>query len=333
MRIAELASRGPLSRAAAAAPALPALADLPGTPPDVKQYLDEIAGRAGARAAPGQSDLLSAAAAPLLGAVPDMSGKLDEAAHQAATSPQNDLPEPTEPQTEAGNYQKGHVRYAGLDISIENPKGSTRSGTDPNGKPWQVGMSAHYGYIKRTEGADGEQVDVYLASDREDTPAFVVDQRDPDTREFDEHKVILGAATREEAEAVYDAHFSDGSGPNRGQAITKLSMDQFKSWLKDGKNDEPIAGQRRWPAPGFGRTLPSGPRPPNVQPQLAAPSAPAPDLGENPAATLPPAKPSTRGEPFDPRLRDTNTQAALRYMATQAGWAQRGGELVRDGND
>ncbi|MGH8473795.1 MAG: hypothetical protein ACREVJ_15360, partial [Gammaproteobacteria bacterium] len=142
-----------------------------------------------------------------------------QAAHQAAPATSISLPrrkpggqaspEPTQAQKDAGNYRKGHVRYAGLNISIENPKGSKRSGVGPEGTPWEVEMQGvHYGYIRRSEGNDGEQVDVYLASDREDTPAFVVDQIDPQTGKFDEHKSILGAASREEAEAIYDAHFS-----------------------------------------------------------------------------------------------------------------------------
>src|SRR5690606_38745403 len=46
---------------------------------------------------------------------------------QAATDAN---PEPTDGQKEAGNYKLGHARWNGLDLSIENQKGSTRSGTD-----------------------------------------------------------------------------------------------------------------------------------------------------------------------------------------------------------
>lgn len=54
---------------------------------------------------------------------------------------------PTDAEKEAGNYEKGHVIIQGLDISIENPKGSFRSGVDKDGKPWSVKMPSHYGYI------------------------------------------------------------------------------------------------------------------------------------------------------------------------------------------
>lgn len=170
---------------------------------------------------------------------------IDDAAHEAATSELNDLPEPTEAMKEAGNYKVGRVRVGGLDISIENPAGSERSGNDPNGEPWSVTMSAHYGYIRRTEGSDGEQVDVYV---KPGTPedwsgtAFVVDQIDPKTGRFDEHKVVMAADSLEEAMRIYDAHFSDQSGPTRRAAITPMPMGQFKQWLAEGDTTKPAAG-------------------------------------------------------------------------------------------
>ena len=165
---------------------------------------------------------------------------LNDAAHEAATSPNNDLPEPTQAQKEAGNYKKGHVRFAGLDMTVENPVGSTRSGTDPGGKPWEVGMTAHYGYLLRTEGADGEHVDSYLAEKpHEDAPVYVFDQHD--AKGFDEHKVVLGVQTQEEAERLYDAHFSDGKGPDRRKAVRAMTVAEFREWLKSGDTKAPIA--------------------------------------------------------------------------------------------
>lgn len=69
---------------------------------------------------------------------------------------------PTEPQQRAGNYAKGHVKIHGLDISIENPRGSIREGRDPDGKPWKVRMPVPYGYIRGSMGADNSQVDVFI---------------------------------------------------------------------------------------------------------------------------------------------------------------------------
>lgn len=136
---------------------------------------------------------------------PDPSASLDTAANQAATSDRNATPQPTEGQRRAGNFAKGHVRLQGLDISIENPAGSTRAGVDPQGKPWRSAVVGHYGYIRRTEGKDGDQVDVYLGDGAEnpDLPVFVVDQIDPKTRRFDEHKVMLGFPTLDAAIGGY----------------------------------------------------------------------------------------------------------------------------------
>lgn len=170
----------------------------------------------------------------------EWAAKVDDAAHEAATSPTNDKAEPTDGQKEAGNYSKGHVRIHGLDISIENPTGSKRSGVDPDGKPWEVEMTAHYGYIRKTEGADAEQIDVYIGDHPQSERVFVVDQVDADTSKFDEHKVILNAADRMQAEQLYDAHFSDGKGSDRRGAITEMSLPEFKDWLKNGDNAKPL---------------------------------------------------------------------------------------------
>ena len=166
---------------------------------------------------------------------------LDAAAQKAATSNQNDTPQPSEAQAKAGKYAKGNLKFDGLDIAIENPVGSTRSGTDPDGNKWSVDMSAHYGFVRRTMGADGDQVDVYIAQNaKAGAPVFVVDQHNDDGS-FDEHKVILGARTQAEAERIYDAHFSDGSGPARRRGIKTMTMDEFKSWLKSDGTKAPAA--------------------------------------------------------------------------------------------
>ncbi|MEW5709852.1 MAG: DEAD/DEAH box helicase family protein [Pseudomonadota bacterium] len=174
-------------------------------------------------------------------------GPLDVMAHRAATSPRNELPEPTDAQKEAGNYPKGRLRVAGLDISVENPEGSQRSGTDPEGNPWSVTMRAHYGYIRRTEGKDGDQVDVYVKPGTPEDFAgrvFVVNQVDPETGRFDEHKVVLGAENQAEAQALYDAHFSDGSGPKRRGSVVAMPLEAFKRWLKEGDTRRPVEALR-----------------------------------------------------------------------------------------
>lgn len=162
--------------------------------------------------------------------------QIDQAAHQAATSPQNDLPQPTEAQKQAGNYAKGHVRLQGLDITIENPNGSMRSGTDPDGKAWQVSMQHHYGYIRRTEGADGEQVDTFIGPAPDSQQVFVVDQLKADGS-FDEHKALIGFDSQDAAIEGYRSNYDKNwkVGP-----VTAMTMPEFKAWLAQGKNTDPV---------------------------------------------------------------------------------------------
>lgn len=140
--------------------------------------------------------------------------------------------EPTDAQKEAGNYKKGHIKWNGLDISIENPKGSERSGTGADGRPWSVQMPADYGYIKRTKGADGDHVDIYFGDNPESDKVFIIDQQDADTRKFDEHKVILGANNTGEAISLYNSAFSDERGYDRIGGVKMVTVDEFKTWLK-----------------------------------------------------------------------------------------------------
>lgn len=147
---------------------------------------------------------------------------------------------PSLAQKEAGNYKKAHINWNGLDISIENPKGSTRSGTSKDGKVWSVTMPDHYGYIKRTAGADGDHVDVYLGPDRNSGKVFVVDQIDHGTKQFDEHKAMLGYKDKATALAAYRKAFSDGKGDQRIGAATELSIDAFKAWLRGNGAKRPI---------------------------------------------------------------------------------------------
>lgn len=148
-------------------------------------------------------------------------------------------PDPSDAQKESGNYAKGPLRLHGLDIRLENAKGSERTGTDKNGKPWSTTLPAAYGYVRGTEGKDGDQQDVYVAS--EDPTAFVIDQVDPETGEFDEHKTVLGAKDEAEARSIYEGAFSDGTGPQRLGAITPLPIDAFKAWLNAGNTKKPLA--------------------------------------------------------------------------------------------
>ena len=145
--------------------------------------------------------------------------------------------EPTEAQKEAGNYRKGHVQVGTFDVTIENPKGSKRSGIDADGTPWETTMTHAYGYIKGTKGVDGDHIDVYLSSDIDDwdgRKVFVVDQYNPDGT-FDEHKVMLGFNDRDEAYSAYLSNYDKGWEDGRRLDCTEVNLEDFEKWIESSK--------------------------------------------------------------------------------------------------
>lgn len=139
---------------------------------------------------------------------------------------------PTEAQKEAGNYRKGHITIDGYNITIENPKGSERSGTDKDGNKWSVTMNNDYGYIRGTEGVDGDHVDVFLSDNLESGDVFVIDQVNPDGT-FDEHKVMYGFKSALAAKRAYMANYSkDWTGLGN---ITRVSKEEFKKWVNSSR--------------------------------------------------------------------------------------------------
>lgn len=135
---------------------------------------------------------------------------------------------PTEAQKEAGNYRKGHIKVDGYDIVLENPKGTTRSGKDANGKEWSITMKHDYGYIRGTKGTDGDHIDVYLSDNPTAGNVYVVDQVNQRTGDFDEHKVMYGFNSMEEAVQAYRDQYEDGW---KVGTVTEVSREEFKKWV------------------------------------------------------------------------------------------------------
>lgn len=135
---------------------------------------------------------------------------------------------PTDKQKEAGNYEKPSFWWRGMQISIENPVGSTRSGVTAAGKAWKTVMKNPYGYIKGTTGFDGDHLDVFVGPKLDSYMVYVIDQKNPTTGEFDEHKCVIGVRTKDEARAVYDANFQKGWDGFSG--ITSMPVPVFKEW-------------------------------------------------------------------------------------------------------
>lgn len=135
---------------------------------------------------------------------------------------------PTEAQKEAGNYKKGHININGFDVTIEQPAGSVRSGKDANGKEWSVTMNNTYGYIRGTESVDGDHIDVFLGPDMNSDMVYVVDQVNTDGS-FDEHKVMMGFSSLEDARSAYLSNYEEG-WKGLGN-ITGVALDEFKKWI------------------------------------------------------------------------------------------------------
>ena len=141
--------------------------------------------------------------------------------------------EPTEAQKEAGNYKKGHVQVGTFDITIEQPEGSIRRGTDADGKQWEIKMHNTYGYFRGTEGVDGDHIDVFLSNDIDGwngRKVFVVDQYNPDGT-FDEHKVMLGFNDMDEAKSDYLANYEKGWENGRRITVSTTNLEDFEKWI------------------------------------------------------------------------------------------------------
>lgn len=141
--------------------------------------------------------------------------------------------EATEAQKEAGNYKKGHVQVGAFDITIEQPEGSIRRGTDANGKQWESKMHNTYGYFRGTEGVDGDHIDVFLSNDMDGwngAQVFVVDQYNPDGT-FDEHKVMLGFNDASDAKNNYLANYEKGWEKERRIDVSAVSLADFEKWI------------------------------------------------------------------------------------------------------
>lgn len=159
-----------------------------------------------------------------------MSAKIKTASAEVNT-------EPTEAQKEAGNYKKGHVQVGTFDITIEQPQGSVRKGTDADGKQWESKMNNTYGYIRGAVGVDGDHIDVFLSNDIDGwngRRVYVVDQYNRDGS-FDEHKVMLGFNDADEAKNDYLANYEQGWENSRRIDITGVNLEDFEKWIESSK--------------------------------------------------------------------------------------------------
>jgi RNA polymerase sigma factor (sigma-70 family) len=152
----------------------------------------------------------------------------DRTIREAAEYTESD---PTDAQIKAGNYKKGRFSWNGMQIVIENPRGSVRRGVASNGEIWKRDMTAHYGYISGTKGTDGDQVDVFMGRNPESEVVFVICQTNKDGS-FDEHKAILGTTNERKARDLYLSHYPKGWKCGK---VVAMTVAQFKEWLNSGE--------------------------------------------------------------------------------------------------
>lgn len=159
--------------------------------------------------------------------------RIEEAEQRTAVNP-------TEAQKESGNYVKGKFPWKGMTVAIETPKNAERSGVDENGQPWKVTAPVSYGYFLGTKGADKEHLDVYIGESPESEQVFIINQTKVDSEKFDEHKVLIGFNSAEEAKAAYFGSFTDGFAPRVfGSIAGPFSVDEFKSALPKLEKSKP----------------------------------------------------------------------------------------------
>lgn len=152
----------------------------------------------------------------------------------------NNLQEPSPAQAIAGNYKMGRINFHGLSIAIENPRGTFRTGVNKStGKAWSNRMAAHYGYLVGTRGNDGDGIDVFVGHTPESERVFVINQIDPSTGAFDEHKILLGFYGLNDAKTAYNSSYDRGwAGIG---SIVEASLTQIKWWIKHGNKKAPIS--------------------------------------------------------------------------------------------
>ena len=162
---------------------------------------------------------------------------------------------PSEGQKETGNYRKAHIKRDGFDISLENPAGSQRSGTDKSGKKWSQKINHDYGYIRGTKGADAfrtkggtDQVDAFIKpNSKEGGTVYIVNQVDPSSGKFDEHKAMMGFGSKEEARRAYLSNYEKG-WKGLG-SIYEIPMDEFKEWVFTDETKYPYKGKVEYKKP------------------------------------------------------------------------------------
>jgi hypothetical protein len=172
------------------------------------------------------------AEAPAVEAESSAPEEIAAAVAESPLSPENEKLEPTQAQKEAGNYEKPQITWQGFKMRIENPAGSVRAKTSRKGKVWSQEITYDYGYLEGTKDRDGDAIDAYRGPNPEAPNVYVVNQvrRNGD---FDEHKVMLGFNSPEEALKAYRAQYPEGHPANISELVS-MPLEKFRQWTKEG---------------------------------------------------------------------------------------------------
>lgn len=184
-----------------------------------------------------EAQLLSYRVGDLTRQVANYAVKFASTNQKLVESPHNFHPVKVEPpKAKRKEYPfEGYIDFQGIKIDVENKKGSTRSGTDPDGNPWSVKMICHYGEIRGTEGTDGDKLDVYVGDNHDSSLVVVVHQHNPWDGKYDEDKVLLGFNSEEEAIGAYKNQYSKPGYYKEGE-VTTMPIGQFWRWVNEKQN-------------------------------------------------------------------------------------------------
>lgn len=162
---------------------------------------------------------------------------IESAAHDGDFG-HNQRPTPSDNQANASNYKVGRTQIYGLNIAIEQPRHSYRTGIDKKtGERWVTKLAAHYGYFSRTRGADGDPIDCFIGFYPQSEFIYVINQYVNGS--FDETKVMIAFPDENTARKAYlDSYAKGWKGLH---SIIPASISQFKWWLKNGNHKKPLA--------------------------------------------------------------------------------------------
>jgi hypothetical protein len=101
------------------------------------------------------------------------------------------------------------ITFRNLQISVENKVDSVRKWYDPHNKEHgETKMLYPYGYIRMSEGMDGDHVDCFVGPNEAAENVYVITtNKAPDFRIEDEQKCMLGFDSEEQARQVFAAHY------------------------------------------------------------------------------------------------------------------------------